>query len=74
MRWVRERCESQADKRKGMKLGGEEGLEWEICVDEAQLERVSEFNYLVCALDESGTGVGECRTVVSWSRGLLKDR
>ena len=35
-----------ADKSKVMVLGGEEGLECEICVDGARLEQVSEFKYL----------------------------
>ena len=35
-------------KRKVMGLGGEEGLECEVCVDEEQLEPVSEFKYLGC--------------------------
>ena len=44
-----------------MMLNGEEGLEWEIHVDGMQLEHMSEFKYLGCALDESGTDEAECR-------------
>ena len=38
----------KADKKEG-------GLGCEICVDGARLEQVSEFKYLGCILDESGT-------------------
>ena len=38
-----------------MVLGGEEGLECEVCVDGISLEHVSEFKYLGFVLDESGT-------------------
>ena len=41
-------------------LGGEEGLECEVCVDRICLERVSEFKYLRCVLDESDTDEVEC--------------
>ena len=44
-----------AGKSKVMALNGEEGLECEVCVDGIQLEHVSEFQYLGCVLDESGT-------------------
>ena len=37
-----------AGKSKVMVLGGEEGLEYEVCVDWIRLEHVSEFNYLGC--------------------------
>ena len=33
-------------KSKVIVLGGEEGLEWEVCVDGIRLEHVSEFKYL----------------------------
>ena len=42
-------------KSKVMVLGGEEGLEFEICVDGTPSEHVSEFKYLGCFLDELGT-------------------
>ena len=44
-----------AGKSKVMVLGEEEGLECEVCVDGIRLEHVSEFQYLGCVLDESGT-------------------
>ena len=40
-----------AGKSKVMVLGGEEGLECEVCVDRICLEHVSEFKYLGCVLD-----------------------
>ena len=52
-----------------MLLNGEEGLESEVLVDGMQLEHVSEFKYLGCVLDESGTGESECcRKVASRRR------
>ena len=50
-----------ADKSNVMVLVGEEGLEYEISVEGTQLEKVSEFKYLRCVLEESGTYVAECR-------------
>ena len=41
-----------------MVLGGEEGLECGVYVDGMRLEHVSEFKYLACVLDESGTDEG----------------
>ena len=38
-----------------MVLGGEKGLEYEVCVNGIRLKHVSEFNYLGCVSDESGT-------------------
>ena len=53
-------------KSKGMVLNGEEGLEYEFHVDGIRLEHVSEFKYLGCVLDESGTDEAErTRKVVS---------
>ena len=49
------RLKVNAGKSKVMVLGGEEGLECEVCVDGMRLEHVSEFKYLRCVLDESGT-------------------
>ena len=43
-----------------MVLNGEEGLECEVHVNGIRLEHVSEFKYLGCALDESGTDGAEC--------------
>ena len=52
-----------------MVLGGEEGLEYEVCVDGIRLEHVSELKYSGCVLDESGTDEAECnRKVVSGRR------
>ena len=48
-----------------MVLGGEKGLECEVCVDGICLENVSEFKYLGCVLDESGTAEAECNRKVS---------
>ena len=47
-----------------MVLGGEEGLECEVCIDEICLEHVSEFKYSGCVLDESGKDEAKCRTTV----------
>ena len=46
-----------AGKSKEILLGGEEGLECEVCVDGKRLEHASEFKYLGCILDKSGTDV-----------------
>ena len=35
-------------KNKVMVLGGEEGLECEVCMDGIRLEHISEFKYLGC--------------------------
>ena len=48
-----------AGKRKVIVLGREEGLEYEVCVDGIRLGHVSEFKYLGCVLDESGTDEAE---------------
>ena len=44
-----------AGKSKVMVLGGEEGLECDVCLDGIRLEHVSEFKYLGYVLDELGT-------------------
>ena len=44
-----------AGKSKVMVLNGEGRLECEVRVDGMRLEHVSEFTYLGCVLDESGT-------------------
>ena len=49
-----------AGKSKVMVLNGEEGLECEVYVDGTRLEHVSEFKYLGCLLDKSGTEGAEC--------------
>ena len=49
-------------------LGGEEGLEYEVCANEIHLEHVSEFKYLRCGLDESGIMMfGVC--TAKWASG-----
>ena len=59
-----------AGKIKVMVLGGEEGLECEVCVDGIRLEHVSELKYLKCVLDESGrpTNEVECSRKVASGR------
>ena len=57
-----------AGKSKVMVLGGEEGLECEVCIDRISLEHVSEFKYLGCVLDESGTDEAECSRKVAGGR------
>ena len=51
-----------------MLLGGEEGLECEVCVSGICLEHVSEFIYLGCVLDESNTDEAECSRKVASGR------
>ena len=70
-----------AGKSKVIVLNGEEGLECEVYSDGIRLQHISEFKYLGCVLDESGTDGGECsRKVVSvWRvagsfRFLVNDR
>ena len=46
---------SNANKSKVMVLNGEEGLDCEVHVDGICLEDVTEFKYLGCVLDESGS-------------------
>ena len=57
-----------AGKSKGMVLVGEEGLECEVCLGVIHLEHVSEFIYLGCVLDKSGTDEAECSKVASGRR------
>ena len=57
-----------AAKSKVMVLGGEEGLECEVFIDGIRLEHVSEFKYLGCVLDESGTYGAECSGKVASGR------
>ena len=53
-----------------MLLSGEGGLECDVCVDGMRLEHVSEFKYLGCVLDESGTDEEECRRMVASGRRI----
>ena len=57
-----------AGKSKVMVLAGDEGLEYEICVDGIRLEHVSEFKCLECVLDESVTDEAECRRKLTSGR------
>ena len=54
-----------AGKSKVMVLNGEEELECEVHVDGIRLEHVSEFKYLGCVLEESGTDGAECNRKVT---------
>ena len=62
--WFGEVCRRglkvNADKSKVMVLSIEEGLECEYHVDGFHLQHLSEFKYLGCVLDESGTDGAEC--------------
>ena len=51
-----------------MVLNGEESLEYEVHVDGICLEHVSEFKYLDCILNESGTDGAECSKKVANGR------
>ena len=53
-----------------MVLNGEDGLECKVHVDGIHLEHVSEFKYLGCVLDESGTDWTECNSKVTNGRGV----
>ena len=56
-------------KSKVMVLNIEEGLVCEVYIDGIHLEHVSEYKYLGCILDESGTDWVECcRKVASGRR------
>ena len=64
-----------AGKSKVMIMNGEEILESEVHADGMHLEHVSEFRYLGCVLDKSGTDGPECsRNVASGRRvaGAIK--
>ena len=62
-----------ASKREVMELGGEEGLECEVCVDGMQLDHGSGFKYIGCVLDRSGTYEAECRRTVASGRRVADD-
>ena len=51
-----------------MVLNGGEGLVCEVHVDGIRLEHVSEFKYLGCVSDESGTDGAECSRKVASGR------
>ena len=64
----RRRLKVNAGKSKVMVLNGEEGLEFEVHVNGICLEHVSEFKYLGCVLDESGTNGAKCSRKVACGR------
>ena len=81
--WFAEVCRRglkvNAGNRKVMVVNGEEGLKCEVHVDGIHLEYVSEFKYLVCVLDKSGTDGEECsvgrrRRVAGPIRSLVNAR
>ena len=55
-------------KNKVMVLNGKKGMECEVHVDRIRLEHDSEFKYLGCVLDESGTDRAECNGKVASGR------
>ena len=55
-------------KSKVMVVNGEKGLECEVHLDGIRLKDVSEFKYLGCVLDESGTDGAECSRKVASGR------
>ena len=57
-----------AGKSMVMEFSGEYGLECKVCVDGIRLEHVSEFKYLGCVLDESGTDEAEYSRKVASGR------
>ena len=59
------------DKSKVVVLNREEGLESEVHVDGIRLEHVSEFKYLGCVLDKSGTDGAECSRKVTSGRRVV---
>ena len=59
-----------AGKNRAMLLNGEEGFECEVYVVEIRLKHISEFKYLECVLDESGTAKAECSMKVAFGRRL----
>ena len=62
-----------AGKSKVIVLGGEEGLECEVCIDGLCLKDVSEFKYLGCVLDELGTDEAKCSRKVASGRRVAGD-
>ena len=51
-----------------MMLGGKKGLACKFCIEGIRLEQISEFKYLGCVLDESGTDEAECSRKVASRR------
>ena len=46
-------------------------MECEVCIDGIHLEHISEFKYLGCVLDESGTDKAECSRKVESGRRVV---
>ena len=61
-----------AGKSKVIVLNGEESLECEVYIDGIRLQHVSEFKYLGCVLDESGTDGLECSRKIASGRGVCR--
>ena len=57
-----------ASKSKVILFGGEEGFEYEVCLDGIRLAHLSEFKYLGCVLEESGADAKECSRKVASGR------
>ena len=66
----RSELEVKAGKSKVMVMNREERLECEVYVDGIRLEHVSEFKYLGCVLDESGTDGAECSRKMASGRRI----
>ena len=60
----------EGGKSKAVVLNGEEGLECEVRVYGIRLEHVSEFKYLECIFNESGTDGAECSRKVAGGRRI----
>ena len=71
-------CFVKVYRRRGLKvnagknkvLGGEEGLECEVCIDGIYLGHVSEFKCLGYVLDDSDTDKAECKRKVASGRSV----
>ena len=72
MRWFAKVCRRglkvNSVKSKVVVLNGEEGLKYKVHVDGVCLKHVSEFKYLGCVLDNSGTDGVECNRKVTSGR------
>ena len=67
-----------AGKSKVIVLGGDEGLECDVCADGIHLEHVSEFKYLGCVLevfsDASVVNVDEGKSQIGYVTGLVDEK
>ena len=61
----RKNLKFNAGKSEVLVWNGEKELECEVSVDWKRLEDVSEFKYLGCIVDESGTDEADCRRNVA---------